>query len=293
MFVFLIDPFSAGFMLRALTGGALVAATCAIVGTWVVIRGMAFLGEALGHGMLPGVAIATLLGIPAMIGGAASAVVMSAAIGALQRRERLSYDTSIGLLFVGMLSLGVIIVSHSRSFATDATAMLFGDVLAITAGDIVVMAIALAVTAAVALAFHRSFVAAAFDPRVARTLGLRPHLAHVALTGLVTLAVVSAFQAVGTLLVVGMLLAPAVAAGHWTRSIGSTMALATAFGVIAVAAGLAISWYAATAAGATIAGSAIALAALSSVAARATRRLRLARGAHLDARPLDLTENHA
>lgn len=275
------DPFAADFMVRALAGGALMAATCAIVGTWVVVRGMAFLGEAIGHGMLPGVAIATLAGIPAVVGGAVSAAVMSAAIGALRRRGRLSYDTSIGLLFVGMLSLGVIIVSHSRSFATDATVMLFGDVLAITPGDIGVMAGALAVTAAIAWACHRSFVAAAFDPRIARTLGLRPQLAQVMLTALVTLAVVAAFRAVGSLLVVGMLLAPAVAAGRWARTIGSTMALAAAFGVAAVVVGLLVSWYAATAAGPTIAGSAIALAALSSVAASAVRRIRLARGAHL------------
>ncbi|WP_449371831.1 metal ABC transporter permease [Arthrobacter psychrolactophilus] len=127
----LIEPFTADFFLRALFGGALVAIICGVVGTWVVVRGMAFLGEAIGHGMLPGVALATMLGVPAIAGGAVSAVVMSALIGALQKRGRLSYDTSIGLLFVAMLSLGVIIVSHSRSFATDATAMLFGDILAL------------------------------------------------------------------------------------------------------------------------------------------------------------------
>src|SRR5699024_9077438 len=129
--------------------------------------------------------------------------------------------------------------------------------------------------------------------RVAQTLGLRPHVAHVALTGLVTLAVVSAFQAVGTLLVVGMLLAPAVAAGPWTRSIPSTMALATVFGAFAVATGLVVSWYAGTAAGATIAGSAIGFAAMSSIAAGITRRLRLARHAHRDVPAFDLLEEPA
>lgn len=268
----LVSPFSADFMLRALLGGLLIAAICAVVGTWVVVRGMAFLGEAIGHGMLPGVAIATLVGVPPIVGAAVSAAAMSGAIGMLQRRGKLSYDTSIGLLFVGMLSLGVIIVSHSGSFATDATVMLFGDVLAVTWRDLATLLIALAVTLALAALLHRAFVAAAFDDRIATTLGLRPRLAHVALTGLVTLAVVASYQAVGTLLVVGMLIAPAVAAGRWTRSIISTMILATVFGMLSVVVGLLVSWYAATAAGPSIAGSAIALTALSAAAASAVQR---------------------
>ena len=271
----LTDPLSAEFFARALVGGALVAVICGVVGTWVVIRGMAFLGEAIGHGMLPGVALATVLGLPLLLGAAASAVAMSAAIGALQRRGRLSYDTSIGLLFVAMLSVGVIIVSHSRSFATDATALLFGDILAIRPADIVVLAAAIALTLAVTIGCHRAFVVAAFDPRIAETLGLRPQRAHVALVGLVTLAVVASFQAVGTLLVVGLLLAPAVAARRWTARIPATMALGAAIGVLAVAIGLLVSWHFATAAGASIAAMAILLAALSSSARTlATRRMR-------------------
>lgn len=233
----LIDPFSTAFVARALVGGVLVAVICGVVGTWVVIRGMAFFGEAIGHGMLPGVALATVLGFPAMAGGAVSAVTMSVAIGALQRRGRLSYDTTIGLLFVTMLSVGVIIVSHSGSFATDATAILFGDILAVGAPELLTLAIDLAVTLALGAGFHRAFVAAAFDPRIAQTLGLRPGVAQVVLVGLVTLAVVASYQAVGTLLVVALLLAPVVAANRWTRRIPSTMALATAFGSAAVVVG--------------------------------------------------------
>ncbi|GAA3522226.1 zinc ABC transporter permease AztB [Dietzia aurantiaca] len=242
-----------------------MAAICGVVGTWVVIRGMAFFGEAIGHGMLPGVALATVLGLPALAGGAASAVTMSVAIGALQRRGRLSYDTTIGLLFVTMLSVGVIIVSHSGSFATDATAILFGDILAVGTPELVTLAIALAVTLALGVVFHRAFVAAAFDPRIAQTLGLRPALAHVVLIGLVTLAVVASYQAVGTLLVVALLLAPVVAANRWTRRIPSTMALAAVFGSAAVVVGLLASWHVGTAAGSSIAFSAIALAGASAL----------------------------
>lgn len=264
----LTEPFAADFFLRALLGGILVAIICGVVGTWVVIRGMAFLGEAIGHGMLPGVALATVAGAPAIVGGAVSAIIMSAMISVLQRRGRLSYDTSIGLLFVAMLSLGVIIVSHSRSFATDATAMLFGDILAMGESDLLVLLVAVIVTVVTSALLHRSFVAAAFDTRIAVTLGLRPHVAQLALVGLVTLAVVSSYQAVGSLLVVGLLLAPAVAASPWTRSIPARMVVASAFGALAVALGLLCSWYAGTAAGASIAAAAIALAIVSGAGSR-------------------------
>ena len=265
----LLEPFELDFVQRALVGGGLVAVLCGVVGTWVVVRGMAFLGEALAHGMLPGVALATVLGVPVLVGGAVSAVVMSVAVGALQRRGRLSYDTSIGLLFVAMLALGVVVISHSGSFATDATAILFGDVLAITAADLALLAVATTVGVAVAALFHRPLVALALDPRLASTLGLGPRSAQAVLVGLVTLAVVASYQAVGSLLVVGLLLAPAVAAGHWTTRLPARMALAAAVGVVAVAVGLLVSWHAATAAGASIAAAAIALAGLSG-AARAT-----------------------
>lgn len=259
----ILDPFALDFLQRGMLGGALVAILCAIVGTWVVIRGMAFLGEALAHGMLPGVALATVLSLPVLIGGALSAIAMSLGIGAVQRRARLSYDTSIGLLFVSMLALGVIIISHSGSFATDATAILFGDILAISAVDLVLLAASAAIGLIVAILFHRSFVALSLDARIAAVLGLRPQLAQAALVGLVTLAVVASYQAVGSMLVVGLLLAPAVAAGHWTTRIPSRMALAAVFGVAAVFLGLLASWYAATAAGASVAASAILLACLS------------------------------
>lgn len=259
----LLDPFSLDFVQRALWGGVLVAVLCAVAGTWVIVRGMAFLGEALAHGMLPGVALATVAGLPVLLGAAASAVVMSLGIGMLQRRAKLSYDTSIGLLFVGMLALGVIVISHAGSFATDATAILFGDILAVGTDDLVVLAIAAAIGVVAATLAHRALVAAAVDERVATVLGLKPRLAQTVLVGLVTLAVVASYQAVGSLLVVGLLVAPAVAARQWTVRIPSTMLLAAVVGALAVAAGLLISWHAATAAGATIAATAIAAAGLS------------------------------
>ncbi|WP_336855797.1 zinc ABC transporter permease AztB [Sinomonas albida] len=275
----LADPPISDFLLRALSGGMLAALICGVVGTWVVIRGMAFFGEAIGHGMLPGVAVATVLGWPVLVGGAVSSIAMSGMIALLQRRGRLSYDTSIGLLFVGMLSVGVIVVSHSGTFATDATVMLFGDILAIGASDILVLAVTAMVTITIAAAFHRPFVAAAFDERIARSLGLRPQLAKLLQVGLVTLAVVASYKAVGSLLVVGLLLAPAVAASPWTTRIPLRMCAAVGFGTAAVVLGLTVSWYASTAAGASIAASAILLACCSAVAHGFWERLAYRRAA--------------
>ncbi len=274
---FLFEPFGTDFMLRALLGGSLCAVICAVVGTWIVIRGMAFLGEAMAHGMLPGVAVATLAGVPVILGAAASAIVMSLGVSLLARRGRLSHDTSIGLFFVGMLAAGVIIISHSRSFATDATAILFGDVLAIGPAEIRLLAGALVVTVLVAVTFHRAFVALVFDRRVAQVMGLRPRLAQVLLVGLVTLAVVASYQAVGALLVIGLLLAPAVAAAPWTSRIPITIGIAALIGALSVLLGLLASWHLGTAAGASIALAAIACAVLSSAVRRVPRR----RSAHV------------
>lgn len=255
-------------MERALIGGSLVAVICAIAGTWVVIRGMAFLGEAIGHGMLPGVALATVLGFPVMIGAGISAVVMTGVLGAMQRKGKISYDTSIGLVFVGMLSLGIIIVSHSRSFATDATSMLFGDILAVSTADLTLLVVALLLSIAIATKFHRAFVAAAFDTRIAQTLGLRPGLAQIMLVALVALAITASFRSVGTLLVVGMLLAPVVAAKVWVTRIPVIMVLAAGIGMLSVLGGLLISWYAQMAAGPSISCLAITFAGLSALARR-------------------------
>ncbi|MGW4203216.1 zinc ABC transporter permease AztB [Streptomyces sp. NPDC004726] len=253
----LIGPFEVGFVQRALWGGVLVSSICALAGTWVVLRGMAFLGDAMSHGMLPGVALASLLGGSPIAGAAVSAAMMALGVSVLGRARRLSQDTSIGLLFVGMLSAGVIVVSRSQSFAVDLTGFLFGDVLAVRERDLVHLALALGLALVVSVLGHRPFVALAFDERKAHTLGLRPRAAHIALLGLLTLAIVASFHIVGTLLVFGLLIAPPAAMLPWARSIPVIMVGAACLGVSATFTGLLVSWHLATAAGATIAACAV------------------------------------
>ncbi|MDT0379245.1 zinc ABC transporter permease AztB [Streptomyces sp. DSM 42041] len=270
----LIGPFEVAFVQRALWGGVLVSLICALAGTWVVLRGMAFLGDAMSHGMLPGVALASLLGQNLLLGAALSAGAMAAGVTLLGRTRRLSQDTAIGLLFVGMLALGVILVSRSRSFAVDLTAFLFGDVLAVREGDLWQLAGALVAVLLASLAGHRSFLALAFDERKAATLGLRPRLAHAALLFLLTVALVASFTIVGTLLVFGLLIAPAAAALPWARRIPVVMGLAAGLGTSATFLGLVASWHLGTAAGATIAATAVAQFALSALLSRVRHRRR-------------------
>ncbi|MGH8877885.1 MAG: zinc ABC transporter permease AztB [Stackebrandtia sp.] len=264
----LLAPVVVGFVARALLAGLLVSALCALAGTWVVLRGMAFLGDAMSHGMLPGVALAALLGGNLFLGASAGAITMALEVSALTRSSRLSRDTSIGLLFAGMLSIGVILISHSKSFAVDLTAFLFGDVLAVRRTDLLLLAIALAVALVLAALGHRAFVALAFDRRKAATLGLRPQAANVLLSALLTLALVASFQVVGTLLVFGLLVAPPAAMTMWARRIPAIMIGAAVLGGLATLAGLLISWHFDTAAGASIAATAVAGFFISAAAAR-------------------------
>ncbi|MBB4135082.1 zinc ABC transporter permease AztB [Gordonia humi] len=253
----LLDPFMVPFVRRALIAGLIVSVLCALVGTWVVLRGMAFMSEAVSHGMLPGVAIAYLSGINLFAGAAVSALVMVVGVSWVSRRSSLAEDASIGLLFVGMLALGVVIVSRTRSFAVDLTSFLFGDVLSASWADLVWLLAATVTAMIVSIAMYRPFVALILDRRTAHTMNLRPRLAHVALLGLVVLAVVASFRIVGTLLVIGLLIAPSATALLLKRSIVATMAIASALGWSATVGGLLVSWHANTAAGATIAGFAV------------------------------------
>ncbi|MFF5897149.1 zinc ABC transporter permease AztB [Streptomyces argenteolus] len=274
----LTGPFEVTFVLRALWGGVLVSLICALAGTWVVLRGMAFFGDAMSHGMLPGIALASLLGGNLLVGAAASAAVMALGVSVVGRSPRLSQDTSIGLLFVGMLSLGVIIVSRSQSFAVDLTGFLFGDVLAVRSADLAYLGGALAIALVISVVGYRPFVALAFDERKAHTLGLRPRLAHAALLALLTLAIVASFHVVGTLLVFGLLIAPPAAMLPWARRIPVIMVGAACLGACATFVGLLLSWHLHTAAGASIAAAAVAQFLISTAASGL--RGRWARSAH-------------
>ena len=248
-----VNPFlNNEFMLRALAAGALVSMASAIVGTFVVLRGLAFIGDALAHGVLPGIAVAILLHLPGILGAAAGALVMIGGISLITRRSRLSSDTAIGLLFVGMLALGVVIVSRSTSFSGDLVRVLFGEVLGISPTALWIQLVASLGIAIVAVICNRPFLLLCFNPEQAQVSGFSVPLYHNIMLAMIAITVIVSFQTVGTLLVFGMLLAPAGAGALVARRIGSMMAWAAVFGVFSVYAGLLISYHFNTAAGATI-----------------------------------------
>jgi len=255
----LTHPFSFDFMQRALAAGVLAVLTTSVVGTWVILRGLAFMGDALAHGVLPGIAVALLLGLNPVAGAAVAAVVMVGAISLVHRTTRLSEDTAIGLLFVGMLALGVIIISRSRSFAVDLVAVLFGDVLGTSGGDLVLQGVAAVLAVGGVILFYRPLLVLCFNEQKAATLGLQPRWAHLLMMGLITLAVVSSFQAVGALLVFGLLIAPPATAVLLAGRVPTIMVVAAALGIVEVVAGLLISFHLDTAAGATMSGLAVAV----------------------------------
>lgn len=250
----LIEAFEPAFMQRALLGSLVAVVATSIVGTWVVLRGLAFLGDALAHGVIPGIALAILWGFNPFVGALVAAALMGGLVSLVSNRTTVREDTAIGLLFVGMLALGIIIVSQARSFATEVTALLFGDVLGVSRGDIVNQSIATVIVVVVTVVLYRPFFALTFNEVKAQTLGMRPGLAQVALLALLALSIVASFQAIGTLLVFGLLVGPPATASLLVKRVPAIMMTSIVLGSLAVVGGLLISFHFGTAGGATMAG---------------------------------------
>lgn len=249
----LTDPFALAFQQRALLGGALAAVATSAVGIWVVVRGMTFLGDALVHGVVPGIAVALLLGFDPAIGAALAALVMIGGIRLVHNQTAFSEDTGIGLLFVGMLGLGVILISRTASYTGSLTAILFGNAFGVTGGDLVWLGVVAAITVGASLLFYRRFLVLSFNEQKAQLLGLRPGLSHGVLLAMTTLAIIGSSRTVGTLLVFGLLVAPPATAALLVRRVPSMMLLSTIVGVASVTAGLVVSYHAGTSGSATMA----------------------------------------
>ena len=256
-----MDPFvSNGFMRNALWAGLLVVATTSVVGTWVVLRGMSFFGEALAHGVLPGIAIAFVLGQSTTAGALLAALAMVGGINLIRARSPLGEDTSIGVLFVGFLALAVVIMSsRAGAWVGDLNRFLFGSITGVDDADLRRQGVAAVFTLAIAALFHRAFLVMTFDEVQARLLGLRPRLAHAVLLVLLAVSIVASFEAVGSLLVFAVLVAPPAAASLLVRRVPVIMAAAAAIGAASVVIGLLVSYHNDTAAGATVALAAVAM----------------------------------
>jgi manganese/iron transport system permease protein len=248
-----LDPFSLGFQQRALLGGILAGLMTSIVGTWLVLRGMSFFGDAFVHGIVPGVAAAVVFDINPLFGAAVAALVMVLAIELVNRQTVLSEDTSIGLLFVGMLALGVVIISRLDSYSGSLTTILFGDALGVTASDLVTQGVLAVVVISAATLLYRPLLALSFNPEKAELWGLKPKRAHAALLILIAAAVIGSYQSVGTLLVFGLLVGPPATAALISRTVPKMMLAAAIISVFSVWLGLTLSYHFNTAGSATMA----------------------------------------
>jgi len=249
----LTEPFELAFQQRALVGGLLAGLALAVVGTWVVIRGMTFLGDALVHGVVPGIALAIIFDFNVLVGAILAAAVMIGGINLVHRQTKFSEDTGIGLLFVGMLGLGVILISSTDSYAASLNSILFGDVLGVTVRDLAILAGVAILVLGVSSLLYRNFLVLSFNEQKARLFGLRPDLAHIALLSLMTISVVGSFQTVGTLLVFGLLVGPPATAALLVKRVPTMMLAAALIGMVSVVLGLIVSFYANTSGSATMA----------------------------------------
>jgi ABC-type Mn2+/Zn2+ transport system permease subunit len=226
---------------------------CAVVGTWLVLRGMSFFGDAFTHGVVPGIAAAVVLDVNPMLGAAVAALVMLMLVETVSRHTHLGADTAIGLLFVGMLGLGVVIISKVDSYTGSLTSILFGDVLGVTPKALLGQMVLGALILVVSLVLYRPLLALAFNQQKAELLGMRPRLAHAALLLMIATAVIGSFQAVGTLLVFGLLVGPPATAALIARTVPRMMLGSAIVAVVSVWLGLTLSYHLGTAASATMA----------------------------------------
>ncbi len=252
MIHWLTQPFTLEFMQRALIASLIVGVVCSVLGCFVVLRAMAFLGDALAHAILPGVAIAYLLGANLLAGALIAALVVAVGIGLFSRRGAVKEDTAIGILFAAALALGVVLISTVRSYAVDLTHILFGNVLGVSTGDLWLTGILAAAVLATVFLLYKEFLLASFDPVLAHTLGRRPELLRFVMLILLALTVVVSLQTVGVGLVAAMLVTPAATAYLLTRRLSRMMALAAAIGAASSVAGLYFSYYLNVASGAAV-----------------------------------------
>lgn len=252
----ILAPFAYPFMLRGLAAALVVGTVCAVLGTYVVLRGMSFLGDALAHAILPGLAVGYLLAgsdrAALFLWALGTGVLTSLGVGALTRRGQVREDTAIGVVFAGMFALGIALISMARNSSVDLAHFMFGDVLGVSTGDVVRSAAIGGLVLIVLVAFHKEFVVTSFDPVLAATLRIPTGLFHYALMVLLALTVVLSLQTVGVALVVAMLVTPAASAYMVTRRVVSMMLASAAIGALSSVAGLYLSYYANIASGAAI-----------------------------------------
>jgi manganese/iron transport system permease protein len=243
LLTWLAEPLQYAFMTRGLLAALIVGIVCPVLGAYVVLRGMAFFGDALAHIILPGVAVAYLLGWPLGVGALIAGILAAVGIGALSQRREIKEDTAMGVIFAGAFALGIALLSTQRSYAVDLSHILFGNLLGVSTGDLWLMGGLAALVILLVVAFYKEFLVLSFDPVLAVTLRLPVTFLKNLLLVLIAVVIVTSLQAVGVTLVLAMLVTPAASAYLLTRRLPAMMALGAAQGAAGAVIGLYLSYY--------------------------------------------------
>jgi manganese/iron transport system permease protein len=249
---FLLSPLAYDFFVRALVASALVGVACAVIGSFVVLKGMSFIGDAVSHAAFPGIVIAYMLGLPIILGGAVASIVTALGIGALTRRSGLRSDSIIGVLFAGMFALGVALFSSIPNYVGDLFHFLFGDVLGISMSDLLALSLLVLILLVVVRILWKELLFATFDPLGAGAAGLPVRRLDDLLLILIAVTIVISLQAVGIVLVVAMITTPAATAQMLVQRFGKMISTAALIGVVSAVAGLYLSYAFDLASGAAI-----------------------------------------
>ncbi len=248
----MITPLSYVFMQRGLAAALMVGVLCAVIGSYVVLRSMAFLGDAIAHSILPGIAIAYLAGANLTIGALIAAIVVALGVGVISQKGAIKEDTAIGILFSAALAAGVAMISSIRSYAVDLSHILFGNILGVSTVDLIITAVIGGLVLLCVIALFRPFLVVSFDPILAATLRMPVALLRNLMLVLIALTIVVSIQTVGVGLVAAMLVTPAATAYLLTRRLSTMMIISAIIGAISSFIGLYVSYYANIASGAAI-----------------------------------------
>ncbi len=252
MIAWLAAPLAYGFMQRGMLAAVLVGVACSVVGCYVVLRSMAFIGDAMAHSILPGVAVAYLLKGSLLVGGLVAAIAVALGIGFFSRHGRLKEDSAIGILFAAAFSLGVILISSIRTYALDLSHILFGNVLGVGTADLLLTAGLVVLVLLVVFLLYKELLVVSFDPVLAATLRLPAERLRIVLLVLLAVTVVVSLQSVGIGLVASMLVTPAATAYLLTRRLPRMIGLSVVFGALSGVIGLYASYYLDVVSGAAI-----------------------------------------